>query len=379
LIPDFSGLRTPCYIIHLGLLRRNLQTLDQVQKQSGAKVLLALKGFAAWSTFPLVRQYLHGITASSLHEAMLGKEQFDREVHVYAPAYREDELAAYLDCADHLVFNSFTQWNRYKDRIARCGHPVSCGIRINPQHSEVTIPLYDPCAPKSRLGVPAAEFKKHSLEGIEGLHFHVLCEMNADALERTLEAVEEKFGAYLPQMKWINFGGGHHITREDYDIERLCRLVRRIRERYGVEVYLEPGEAVGLNTGYLVASVLDLIHNEIDIALLDTSAAAHMPDVLEMPYRPRIEGAGEPDALPYTYRLGGLTCLAGDVIGNYSFPAPLRIGDQLVFHDMAHYTMVKNNTFNGVRLPDIVLYDPETHRFTVVREFTYEDYKNRLS
>ncbi|MBD3266857.1 carboxynorspermidine decarboxylase [bacterium] len=379
MITAIADLRTPCYVIDLGLLKHNLAILADVQKRSGCKILLALKGYAAWSTFPLARQYLSGITASSLHEAMLGTEEFGKETHVYAPAYRDDEIDAYIEYADHFVFNSFSQWERFKDRIQSTGKPISCGIRVNPEHSEVKIPLYDPCAAKSRLGVTLAEFEKNDLAGIEGLHFHTLCERGADALERTLVAVEEKFGRYLPQMKWLNFGGGHHITREGYYIERLCQLIQTWREKYNVEIYLEPGEAVGLNIGYLVSSVLDILHNQVDIAILDTSAAAHMPDVIEMPYRPGIEGSGEPGEFPYTYKLGGLTCLAGDVIGDYSFPAPLHVGSRLIFHDMAHYTMVKNNTFNGVRLPDIVLFHPDTQEFQVVREFHYADYKTRLS
>ena len=276
-------------------------------------------------------------------------------------------------------FNSFPQWERYKPLVGSSGKKVKCGLRVNPEHSEVKVALYDPCAPGSRLGIKAKEFKGKDLEGITGLHFHTLCELNSDALERTLKAVEKKFGPYLDRMEWVNFGGGHHITRPDYDIDRLCRLVDGFREKYGVHVYLEPGEAIALNTGVLVASVLDLIPGSPEIAILDTSAAAHMPDVLEMPYRPGISGAEKPGKLPYTYRLGGLTCLAGDVIGEYSFPEPLKVGSRITFLDMAHYTMVKNNTFNGVRLPSIALYDPQKDETRVVRKFGYEDYRNRLS
>ncbi len=379
MIPDIGGLRTPCYIVDLGLLRDNLKTLARVQSKAGCTILLALKGFAAWSTFPLIRETLRGVTASSLHEALLGKEEFGGEVHLCAPAYREDEFDDILACVDHIVFNSFSQWNRYRQRVRSGPRKISCGIRVNPEQSEVATAIYDPCAPKSRLGVLLQAFAGKNLEGIEGLHFHTLCELNADALERTLAAFETKFGPYIDGMKWVNFGGGHHITRKDYDVERLCRLVRDFRSAHDVKVYLEPGEAIALNTGYLAATVLDITHNQMDIAVLDTSAAAHMPDVLEMPYRPMIEGAGMPGDHPHTYRLGGLTCLAGDVIGDYSFPEPLRVGQRLVFHDMAHYSMVKNNTFNGVRLPDIVLYEPSTGDFRIVREFSYQDYKNRLS
>ncbi|MFZ5573055.1 MAG: carboxynorspermidine decarboxylase [Thermodesulfobacteriota bacterium] len=379
MIPDIAGLRTPCYIIHLGLLRNNLRILSRVQNEAGCEILLALKGFAAWSTFPLIRETLRGVTASSLHEAMLGREEFGGEVHLCAPAYRDDEMDEILACVDHIVFNSFTQWQRHRHRVRSNPRDISCGLRVNPEHSEVATAIYDPCAPKSRLGILPRAFEGQDLDGIEGLHFHNLCELNADSLERTLAAFEAKFGRYIRRMKWINFGGGHHITRKDYDVERLCRLVRDFRTAYGVRVYLEPGEAVALNTGYLAAEVLDILHNRMDIAILDTSAAAHMPDVLEMPYRPVIEGAGLPGEHPHEYRLGGLTCLAGDVIGDYSFPEPLQVGQRLIFHDMAHYSMVKNNTFNGVRLPDIVLYEPDTETFRVVREFSYPDYKNRLS
>ncbi len=379
MIPDVGSLRTPCYIIDLGLLRKNLDILGQVQAAAGCKILLALKGFAAWSTFPLIRKTLHGVTASSRHEAMLGKEEFGGEVHLCAPAYRDDEIDALLACVDHMVFNSFSQWQRFRARIQACPRPVSCGLRLNPEHSEVATAIYDPCAPGSRLGVRLETFLAHDRAGLEGLHFHTLCELNADALERTLAVFKNKFGPFIPGMKWVNFGGGHHITRPDYDVERLCRLVRDFRNEFAVEVYLEPGEAIALNTGYLAATVLDITHNRVDIAILDTSAATHMPDVLEMPYRPVIEGAGKPGEHPHTYRLGGLTCLAGDVIGDYSFPEPLKVGQRLIFHDMAHYSMVKNNTFNGVGLPDIVLYEPETGAFQVVREFSYLDYKQRLS
>ncbi|HPO12956.1 MAG TPA: carboxynorspermidine decarboxylase [Candidatus Hydrogenedentes bacterium] len=367
-------LSTPCYVTDAALLQRNLDILDGVQQCTGCKILLALKGFAMWNVFPDIRKVLHGIAASSLHEAQLGREEFNKEVHVYAPAYRGDEFDTLVNLADHIIFNSFSQWKKFRGRVKS----VECGLRVNPEHSEVAVKLYDPCAPGSRLGIRRSEFDPDALDGISGLHFHTLCELNSDALERTLPAFEQRFGMFIPRMRWINFGGGHHITRPDYDVDRLCRIIHDFKERHPVTVYLEPGEAIALNTGFLVASVLDIVHNEMDIAILDTSAAAHMPDVLEMPYRPRIEGAGQPGELPHTFRLGGLTCLAGDVIGDYSFPQPLKPGDKLVFHDMAHYTMVKNTTFNGVRLPDIVLYDSRSGDLRTVRQFTYSDYKTRL-
>lgn len=375
---DPSTIQTPCYVCDQAALERNLERLSFVQHRTGCKILLALKSFAMFSLFGQIRQHLHGVTASSLDEARLGFEEFGREVHVCAPAYRSEEIDGLTKYGSHVVFNSFSQWDRFKQTVDTADSIVSCGIRINPEHSEVSVPIYDPCAPFSRLGVTAEQFSSESLEGIAGLHFHTLCELNADSLKRTLSVFEKKFGAYLSGMQWINFGGGHHITRDDYDVDLLCRLLSDFTDRYGVQVYLEPGEAVVLNTGFLVSSVLDIVHNEMDIAILDTSAAAHMPDVLEMPYRPDIVGAEKAGRMPYTYRLGGLTCLAGDVIGDYSFSEPLNIGTKLVFTDMAHYTMVKNNTFNGIRLPDIAIVD-ETGTLHVMRRFQYEDYRNRLS
>jgi carboxynorspermidine decarboxylase len=376
---DLSRVATPCFVCDLGVLRRNLSVLDDVQRRSGCKILLALKGFAMWSVFPLLRRHLHGVAASSVDEARLGIEEFGREVHVYAPAYSELGFREVLAYADHIVFNSLSQWRRLRPLLARIERPIQCGIRINPEHSEVAVALYDPCAPGSRLGVIQAALQNADLTGISGLHFHVLCQSGADALERTLAQVEQKFGAFLGQVQWVNFGGGHHITRSGYDVERLVRLIRSFSDRYGVQVYLEPGEAVALHAGYLVVSVLDIIEHGVPIAMLDTSASAHMPDVLEMPYRPQILGAGEPGEHPHQYRLGGLTCLAGDVIGDYSFREPLEIGDRLVLTDMAHYTMVKSTTFNGVRLPSIASYDPDDDELCVVRRFAYEDYRSRLS
>ena len=374
----FEDIPTPCYVIDEVALEKNLQVLDSVQRRTGCKIIMALKGFAMFSVFPLIREYLHGVTASSLDEAQLGFREFGGEVHVFAPAYRESEFDELLGYTHHLVFNYFSQWNRFKGWVARSGRSIACGMRVNPEHSEVSVPLYDPCGPFSRLGVTRANFEADNLQGLSGLHFHTLCELNADSLARTLPVFEEKFGEFLQGMQWVNFGGGHHITRQDYDVDLLCRLIDDFKRRYPVEVYLEPGEAIALNTGVLVASVLDIVHNGMDIAILDTSAAAHMPDVLEMPYRPEIDGAGKPGDYPYTYRLGGMTCLAGDIIGDYSFPEPLSVGSRIVLLDMAHYTMVKNNTFNGVRLPSIAIRD-RSGAVRVIRQFGYEDYRNRLS
>jgi carboxynorspermidine decarboxylase len=379
---DLSLVPSPSYVLEEALLRRNLAILDRVQRDSGAKIILALKGFAFWSAFPWVREVLHGATASSLHEARLAHEEFGRETHVYSVAYTDGEFPEILRMADHLVFNSFSQWTRFRDQVkshgASTGRAVACGIRVNPGHSEIETPLYDPCYTGSRLGVVREEFRPDLLEGVSGLHFHAHCGNNSDTLERVVASFEKLYGEFIPRMKWINFGGGHHITRADYDVERLIRVAKAFREKWGVEVYLEPGEAVGWQTGPLVGSVLDIVRNGADIAILDVSATAHMPDTLEMPYRPAVRGAAEPGVLPHTYRLGGNTCLAGDVIGDYSFAQPLKIGDRVVFEDMIHYTIVKNTTFNGVTLPSLCLWTKEGE-LKVVRQFGYEDYRDRNS
>ena len=356
-------------------LKRNLALLDRVQKESGAKIILALKGFAFWSAFPWIREVLHGATASSLNEARLAREEMRKEVHVYSVAFTDREFPEVLKLSDHVVFNSFSQWRRFKSQ-GLAAKKVSFGIRVNPGHSEVKTPLYDPCYPGSRLGVIREEFRPDQLDGIEGLHFHAHCGNNSDTLERVVKSFETLYGEFIPRMKWINFGGGHHITKEGYDVERLIRVVREFKARHKVEVYIEPGEAVGWRTGPLVSSVVDIVRNGMDIAILDTSATAHMPDTLEMPYRPEIRGADEAGILPHTYRLGGLTCLAGDVIGDYSFERPLEIGDKLVFEDMIHYTIVKNSTFNGVPLPSLCIWTADG-KLKVVREFGYESYKLR--
>ncbi|MGH2272317.1 carboxynorspermidine decarboxylase [Anaerohalosphaeraceae bacterium U12dextr] len=381
MVYDVNRVPSPCYLIDLGLLEKNLRILQLVQARTGCKILLALKGFAAWSTFGLCRQYLAGAAASSLHEAKLAREYFDKEVHLCAPAYRDDDMEDYIQIVDDIVFNSFSQWMHFRDKVLKARRKIRCGIRVNPMHSEVKTKIYDPCAPGSRLGMLREGFREDQLDGITGLHFHTLCELNADSLARTLPAVERHFGDIIRRMEWMNFGGGHHITRSDYDIDLLCNLITDFYHRYPniQTIYLEPGEAIALNTGVLIATVLDIVHNAMDIAILDTSASAHMPDVLEMPYRPNITGGDLPGKKAHTYRLAGPTCLAGDVIGDYSFDHPLKIGDKLVFGDMAHYTMVKNTMFNGINLPDIVLYDPVTDQYKVQRHFTYEDFKGRLS
>ncbi|GHC15751.1 carboxynorspermidine decarboxylase [Aidingimonas halophila] len=377
---DIHACPSPAYVVDDALLRRNLECLGEVQERSGARILLALKGFAMWDCFPMIREYLVGTTASGQDEARLGAEVFGGETHVYSPAFGDAEMDVVLRYADHLSFNSPGQWRRFRERVAAAPRRISCGLRVNPEHSTGEVALYDPCAPGSRLGTRAADLRPEDLVGLEGLHFHTLCEQNSDAFEETLVAFEERFGHYLANMTWMNFGGGHHITRDDYDVERLVRVVHDFKARHPrLTVYLEPGEAIALDTGYLVCSVLDIVDNDGPIAILDTSATAHMPDVLEMPYRPEIIGAGHPREKAHTYRLGGLTCLAGDVIGEYSFDQPLAIGDRLVFTDMAHYTMVKTTTFNGIRLPSICRVDETSRHVRTVKTFGYEDYMQRLS
>lgn len=376
---DLSIVPTPCFVVDESALQKNLDLLELVQRRTGCKILLAVKGFAMFSTFPLIRKTLKGICASSPHEAMLGREEFGGEVHACAAAFSRPDMEILIKISDHIVFNSFSQWNRFKDLVQMQERNIRCGIRVNPQHSETPVGIYDPCSPGSRLGVIQSQFQEDQLSGISGLLFHTLCEQSAEALQRTVQVFEEKFGSIIPQMEWINFGGGHHITRDDYNVDLLCEVITRFKNRYDVDIYLEPGEAVALNTGILVASVLDIVHNNMDIAILDTSAATHMPDVLEMPYRPEIVGAGLPGEHPHTYRLGGPSCLAGDIVGDYSFPAPLTVGTKIIFQDMAHYSMVKTTTFNGIQLPSIAIYRPDRNEFKIIREFGYPDYKNRLS
>jgi carboxynorspermidine decarboxylase len=376
---DISKIPSPCYIVDERLLIKNLEVLNSVQERTGASILLALKGFSMFSVFPLVGKYLKGVTSSSLFEARLGYEKMGKEVHAYAPAYIDAEFDELMGYVDHLVFNSFDQWNKYKDKVKNVpSKTIECGIRINPEYSEIETPLYDPCYDHSRLGVTLSNFRPEDLEGIDGIHFHTLCEQNSDTLERTVKVVEEKFGEYIKGMKWLNLGGGHHITRADYDIEKLVSTILYLKDKYSVDIYLEPGEAIALNTGYLVATVLDIVDNGMNIAILDTSAECHMPDVLAMPYRPNIIDAGTADEFEHVYRLGGMTCLAGDVIGDYSFKTPLKPGDKLVFCDMGHYTMVKNHMFNGVNLPSIATYN-EDDGIKIIRQFGYEDYSSRLS
>ena len=374
----FTELPTPCFIVDEKRLVQNLAVLRGVADRTGAKILLAQKAFSMFSVYPLLREYLAGTTASGLYEARLGKEEFGGETHVYSPAYAEREFGEILHYADHIVFNSFNQWKAYGNLARAAGK--SCGLRLNPECSTQPAEhaMYDPCGPTSRLGITEANFQPELLDGIEGFHFHTLCEQNADDLVRTVAAFEERFGEYMEGMKWLNLGGGHHITRDDYDVETLIKCICYLRDKYNVQIYLEPGEAVVLNAGYLVSTVLEVMHNGKDIAILDTSAACHMPDVLEMPYRPPVWRAGEPGKKAFTYLLTGRSCLAGDVIGEYSFDTRLFEGEQVVFGDMALYTMVKTNTFNGVPLPLIAIRRADGTD-EAVRMFDYEDFKGRLS
>ena len=372
----YDALPTPCYVVMEKKIRENCATLKEVAEKSGAHILLAQKAFSMFSLYPLMGEYLAGCTASGLFEARLGHEEMGKENHIFSPAYRDADFQEITEICDHIIFNSVRQLEKFRDRCPK----GSIGLRVNPECStQEGHAIYDPCAPGSRLGVTADLLNDEILEGVDGLHFHTLCEQNSDALEMTLKAVEEKFGRYLHRMKWLNMGGGHHITRPDYDREKLIRLVKHMRETYDVEVYLEPGEAVALNAGTLRTEVMDIVENSgIRILVLDASAACHMPDVLEMPYRPPLKGSGEAGEKAVTYRLSSCTCLAGDVIGDYSFDTEIQIGDILEFEDMAIYSMVKNNTFNGMPLPSIALMD-ENGDCRIIRSFSYEDFKGRLS
>ena len=376
---DLARVKSPAFIVDTALLEENAGIMKGIADAGGAKVLLALKGFSMFSTFDILRPYLSGVCASSPHEARLGREEMGLEVHSYSPAYSRESLTELLELSDHLIFNSPSQWERFGDLREKYKGRVSFGLRFNPSHSETPTAIYDPSAPLSRLGTIRSELPRGFLSRVDGVHIHNLCERDSGALVRTWEAVEKSLGPELEGLKWINLGGGHHITRDDYNTDEIIGLIRTIKARYGAEVYLEPGEAWALNTGYLAATVLDIHRNKGELAILDTSASCHMPDVLEMPYRPEIIGAGEKGEKPYAYRLGGVTCLAGDVIGDYSFDQPLKPGDKLLFTDMAHYSMVKTTTFNGVALPSQYLYNSNTKELQLVKHFGYPDFRSRLS
>ena len=374
-------LPTPCYVIDEKKLKENLQILKEVREEAGCKILLAQKAFSCFYEYPLIGQYLDGTTASGLYEARLGKEEMGKENHVFAPAYKDADIKELGEICDHIIFNSFAQLRRHKDVVSG----KSLGLRINPECStQGDHAIYDPCAPGSRLGVTKEVFVRETeaepelFDALDGLHFHTLCEQNADDLAKTLEAVEEKFGPWLSKIKWLNMGGGHHITRDDYDRKLLIKCIKHIRDTYGVEVYLEPGEAIALNAGYLVTEVMDVVENGLSVLILDASAACHMPDVLEMPYRPPLKDSGNAGEKAFTYRLSSCTCLAGDVIGDYSFDKQIHVGDKLYFQDMAIYSMVKNNTFNGIPLPGIAVMK-EDGDCELIRTFGYGDFKGRLA
>lgn len=383
MLSKLCNVETPSYVIDEGKLIENLEILKRVQDEASCKILLAQKAFSNFALYPLIGKYLAGTTASGIYEARLGKEEMGKENHVFSPAYKEADMDELVKICDHIIFNSVPQLMKYKAKCLANG--VGIGLRVNPECStQRDHAIYDPCAPSSRLGVTAGALEAALagddtvLDGVSGLHFHTLCEQNSDDLETTLAAFEEKFGTYLHQMKWLNMGGGHHITRADYDVEKLIGLISHIRTKYDVEVYLEPGEAIALNAGYFVTEVLDVVDNGIKTLILDGSAACHMPDVLEMPYRPPLMDSGEWGEKPFEYRLSSYTCLAGDIIGDYSFDHEIKVGDRLIFEDMAIYSMVKNNTFNGIPLPSIYLLKADGTT-ELIKKFGYEDFKNRLS
>lgn len=377
-LPPLEQLESPAFLVDLALLERNAKMLKQVADQSGVKMLLALKAYSLYASFPRLQPYLSGTCASSIHEARLGREEMGGEVHSYSPAYSEKNLIELLELSDHLIFNSPVQWTRFAGLREQYAHSVSFGLRFNPRHRETEQEIYDPSAPKSRLGTVVDQLPPGFFKQVEGLHIHNLCEKDFGALKRTWQAVEQQLGDQLLGLKWINLGGGHLIAQQGYQRQELVEFLLSLRQKYQAQIYLEPGEAWVRHTGYLVCTVLDIVYNDGAVAILDTSASCHMPDVLEMPYRPDILGAGQPGERKHTYRLAGVTCLAGDVIGDYSFDNPLKPGDRLVLDDMSHYTMVKSNTFNGVNLPAIYLYNSQNKYLQLVRKFGYEDFKGRL-
>ncbi len=379
---DATRVPSPCFVVDEVAVEKNLQKLALIQNQADAKVLLALKAFSMFSLAPLVSRYLSGCCTSGLNEALLAKEFFGGEIHTYSAAFSQKDFTEVMQFSDHVVLNSFSQWQRFQPQIAAAQKQrpsLKFGLRLNPMHSEGTTALYDPCAPNSRLGVPIDQFKQLDLKGISGLHFHTLCEQGFEALSRTLTVIEEECESQLKVLEWINLGGGHHITDENYDLKKLIERINQLKKRFDVQVYLEPGEAIAIHTGILVSEVLDITYNDTKIALLDTSATCHMPDTLEMPYRAHIFDSGMQNEKEHNYRLGGQTCLAGDVMGDYSFDQPLRIGQRLIFDDMSHYTMVKTTTFNGINLPSIAIWNSISDELKIVREFGYEDFKSRLS
>lgn len=376
---DYSKVPSPSYVLEEKRLRQNLELIQRVQQEAGVDIILALKGFAMWSVFPMVGKYLHGATASSLNEARLIYEEMGVKAHTYAVAYDPSDFAEILRYSSHLTFNSIQQYQLYKSKIEAFPEKISCGIRVNPEYSEVEVDLYNPASPGGRLGASEEHFANGLPEGIEGLHFHTLCESSSFELEKTLAAFEQKFGHLIPQVKWVNMGGGHLMTRKGYDTEHLIQLLKAFKAKHQVDVILEPGSAIAWDTGPLVSTVLDIVENRgKKTAILDISFTAHMPDTLEMPYRPRIAEASDPVEGKPTYRIGGVSCLSGDYMEAYSFERELNIGDRVIFEDMIHYTMVKTTMFNGVKHPAICIWR-ENEELEIVRQFSYEDYKNRLS
>ncbi|MBT5856508.1 carboxynorspermidine decarboxylase [bacterium] len=373
----YDAIPTPCFIIEEDSIRSNAAILESVRRRTGCHILLALKAFSTYPVFPMLAPSLDGVTCTSVHEARLGNEEFGGEIHTYSPAYTESGILDVLRYSSHITFNTPQQIKRFQSTIKEWHHEKSFGLRINPEHSEVDVAMYDPCAPFSRLGTTISNFDPDCLAYVDGFLAHMLCEQSAEALDRSVAAIESKFGPYLSSLKWLNLGGGHHITSNGYNIDLLCSIIERLQTSYDLQVILEPGEAVVAESGVLVAEVLDVMHNDMDIAIVGTSASTHMPDVLEMPYRPDITGAAKPNVKSHTYRIGGMTCLAGDVIGDYSFDRPLEIGQRLIFEDMAMYTMVKTTTFNGIELPAIAIHYSDG-RIECIRQFDYSDFKSRL-
>ncbi len=377
IVNSFDKLPSPCYVCEQDLLENNLKLLKKVQDEANVNIILALKGFALWFSFDLCKKYLMGCSSSGLNEAKLAKEEFKKEVHTYSPAFKDEEIDEILELSDYIIFNSFSQWKKYKNKAIK---KASCGLRINPQCSLVEVDLYNPCSINSRLGIIKENFEEDELDGIEGFHFHALCEQNVGDLDKVLEKFEQNFSKYFKNLKWLNFGGGHHITKSTYDVEALVKLLKNFKKKYPhLKIYLEPGEAVAWESGYLLCTVLDIVKNGMDIVILDTSAETHMPDVLAMPYKPSIKGASSNiNEKEFIYKLAGNTCLAGDIIGDYSFDKKLKIGDKIILEDMIHYTMVKTTTFNGINLPSIAIKLNKTS-YKIIKNFGYNDYKFRLS
>ncbi|OYU65306.1 MAG: carboxynorspermidine decarboxylase [Cytophagaceae bacterium BCCC1] len=375
---DFSQIPSPCYVLEEKLLRKNLELINRVQNESGAEIILALKGFSMYKMFPMVKKYLSGATASSLNEARLIFEEMDCLAHTYAPAYKPEEFEELMGYSSHITFNSLNQFQQFKDQVDAFDRKISMGLRINPQYAEVSTDMYNPCVVGSRLGITRDALGDILPEGIEGLHSHTMCENDSYVLERTLVHIEEKFGDLLHQIKWLNLGGGHLMTKEGYDHAHLIATIKRLKATYNIDIILEPGSAIAWQTGYLRSRVLDIVDAQgVDVAILDISFAAHMPDTLEMPYKPKVWGASDPLEGKPTYRLGGMTCLAGDYMSEYSFEKPLKIGDTIIFDDMIHYTMVKTTTFNGVGLPSIGIWH-EDDSFELVKSFGFESFKEKI-